>query len=120
VEAIGLQIEEDRVLPDLVVLDTEPGKELLVFLEVVASDGPISDSRKRALQSMAQYARMPADRVAYVTVYADRDHSTLRKTFGSLAWNTLVWLASEPDQLIVLHERPQSTQTRLFDLLPGV
>jgi hypothetical protein len=117
-DAIGLRVEADRLLPDLIVFDTEPGRELLVFVEVVATDGPVTDSRKAALLAMAAQAHIPPSQLAFVTVYQDRDHATFRKTFGSLAWNTLVWLASEPDYIILLRDNVLTAETRIFDLLP--
>lgn len=118
IEAIGLHLEADRLLPDLIALDMQPGRELLVFVEVVATDGPVTPSRKKALETMAADANFPADKLAFVTVYLDRDHATFRKTFGSLAWNTLVWLVSEPEHIILLRDRPLTTEARIFDLLP--
>lgn len=118
VEAIGLRLEADRLLPDVIIFDMQPERELLVFVEVVATDGPISESRKQSLQAMASGANIPHHQIAYVTVYQDRDHAAFRKTFSSLAWNTLVWLMSEPDHVIVLRERPLITEARIFDLLP--
>lgn len=118
IDAVGLRIKADRLLPDLIVLDSEPGRELLVFVEVVASDGPVTSSRKKALEEMAEDAHILANQLAFVTVYQDRDHATFRKTFGSLAWNTLVWLASEPDHIILLRDRLLTTEARIFDLLP--
>lgn len=99
--------------------DTQPGRELLVFVEVVATEGPITEARKAALQQMAAQARIPTNQLAFVTVYQDRDHTTFRRTFGSLAWNTLVWLASEPDHIILLRDQLLTTEARIFDLLPG-
>lgn len=118
IEALGLRIETDRLLPDLIALDTQLGRELLLFVEVVATDGPVTPSRKKALEAMAEEAHFTADKLAFVTVYLDRDHATFRKTFGSLAWNTLVWLASEPEHIILLRDRLLTTEERIFDLLP--
>ncbi len=43
--SIGLAIEAARLLPDLILVDLGPRDLLLIFVEVVASDGPISESR---------------------------------------------------------------------------
>ena len=50
-KAIGLTIEPDRNLPDLICADLGPAQPLLVFVEVVASDGPISEARRNALMA---------------------------------------------------------------------
>lgn len=51
--AIGLKILPDRLLPDVVLADLGPAEPLLVFVEVVATAGPMSSSRKDALLKIA-------------------------------------------------------------------
>lgn len=88
--AIGLQIDPSKLLPDIILFDLHPGRELLVFVEIVATDGPISDSRKSALLQMAANASIREGRIAFVTAYLDRNHPAFRKTFQSVTWNSLV------------------------------
>lgn len=45
-EAIGLRIKSDKNLPDIILVDVGPEHPLLVFVEVVATDGPIGETRK--------------------------------------------------------------------------
>lgn len=116
-EAIGLQIMPDRLLPDVVLFDLHQGKELLVFVEIVASDGPVSVSRKSALLAMAIDAGIPETQVAFVTAYRDRNDAAFKKTFEAVAWNTLIWFMSEPNQIVVLHDQPTASASRIFDLL---
>ncbi|HEX6899863.1 MAG TPA: BsuBI/PstI family type II restriction endonuclease [Thermoanaerobaculia bacterium] len=117
ISSIGLKIDAAKVLPDIILFDLAPHRELLVFVEVVATDGPISNSRKEALLEIAQGARIPRDRIAFVTAYRDRNDPALKKTFGSLAWNTIVWFLAEPDHVVILRSRPALEQRRIFDLL---
>lgn len=114
---IGLKIDAAKVLPDIILFDLAPHRELLVFVEVVATDGPISSSRRDALLEIAQGARIPQERIAFVTAYRDRDDPALKKTFGSLAWNSIVWFLAEPDHIVLLRSRPSLEQRRIFDLL---
>lgn len=46
--SIGLSIKADKDLPDIILVDLKPTKALLVFVEVVATDGSISARRKAA------------------------------------------------------------------------
>lgn len=103
-KSIGLKIEAQRNLPDIVLADLGPKQPLLVFIEVVASDGPVSVERKRALLRLAQDAGFPDDQVMFVTAYLDRSDAAFKKTVGSLAWGTFVWFASEAEHLIRLYE----------------
>ncbi len=117
VQAIGLKIEVARVLPDVILFDLQPGKSLLVFVEVVATDGPISASRKNALLEIATAASFPSDQVAFVTAYRDRNDSAFKKTVPTLAWRSFAWFVSEPDHIVVLHEGSTSSPAHLLDLM---
>jgi hypothetical protein len=115
--SIGLKIDRAKLLPDILLFDLETGRELLVFVEVVATDGPISESRKQALLEIAKGAQISPERIAFVTAYRDRNDQAFKKTFGSIAWNTLVWFMAEPDHVVVLREKPSLARRRIFDLI---
>jgi hypothetical protein len=103
-QAIGLQIQADRNLPDIVLADLGPTHPLLVFVEVVATDGPVDESRKEALLQLAADAGFPAEHVAFVTAYVDRSAGAFKKTVDDLAWNSFAWFMSEPQSILVLRE----------------
>lgn len=100
--SIGLQIETDRNLPDIILVDLGPADPLLVFVEVVATDGPITERRREALLERTDAAGFRRSRVAFVTAYGDRESPAFRRTMSSVAWGTFIWFASEPQNLIVL------------------
>ena len=99
-KAIGLTIPSDKSLPDIVLVDLGPEHPLLVFVEVVHSDGPVNEARKRALLKIAEGAGFEPDDVAFVTAYLDRASATFRRTVSSLAWGSYAWFASEPENLV--------------------
>ncbi len=105
-KAIGLTIPADKSLPDIVLVDLGPAHPLMVFIEVVHTDGPVNDARKTALLQIAEGAGFAPDHVAFVTAYLDRASATFRKTVSSLAWGSYAWFASEPDNLIAFSGRP--------------
>jgi BsuBI/PstI restriction endonuclease domain/BsuBI/PstI restriction endonuclease HTH domain len=117
IATIGLKIDRAKLLPDIILFDLESGRELLVFVEVVATDGPISESRKQALMEIAKDAKIPPERIAFLTAYRDRDEPAFKKTFGAVAWNTLVWFMAEPEHVVMLREKPALTKGRIFDLI---
>jgi hypothetical protein len=100
--AIGLKIEVDKNLPDVILADLGPKHPLLVFIEAVATDGPINDRRKSALEELATKAGFPLQHVAFVTAYLDRSGTPFKKTVDTLAWGSYAWFVSEPDGLIEL------------------
>jgi BsuBI/PstI restriction endonuclease domain/BsuBI/PstI restriction endonuclease HTH domain len=103
---IKLKISPDRNLPDIVLADlgsAKNGDVLLVFVEVVATDGPVTRQRQEALLKIATDAGFSEQRVAFVTAFLDRSHPAFKKTVAELAWNSFVWFAAEPENLLVLH-----------------
>jgi hypothetical protein len=114
--AIGLKIEADRNLPDLILADLGPSEPLLVFIEIVATDGAITPRRQAALHALTDTAGFSRSQIAFVTAYQDRDSQGFKKTVAQLAWNSFAWFVSEPDHLIVLMGGNVST-SRLAGLL---
>jgi hypothetical protein len=109
-KALEITLDTATLLPDVVLVDLDPpgrpGEVLLVFVEVVASDGPVTEQRQRALLDLiaaSPRAYRPED-VAFVTAYRDREGSPARRTIPSLAWRSFAWFVSEPDKLIQLHD----------------
>lgn len=102
--SIGLTIQADKNLPDTILVDLGPAHPLLVFVEVVATDGPVSERRKEALEQLVAAAGFPAEHVAFVTAYLDRSAGPFKKTVDSLAWGSYAWFAAEPERLVVFSE----------------
>lgn len=101
---IGFAIDPAKALPDIVLVDlgSTASDVLIVFVEIVATDGPINQLRKDALSRMAIEAGFDAAQIAFVTAFADRSAAAFRKSIADLAWGTYAWFASEPDKLVIL------------------
>lgn len=98
---IGLNINQQKNLPDIILVDLgDP--TLLVFVEVVATDGSMTEARREELLSLAKQAGFIEADVAFVTAFLGRTEPGFRKALASLAWNTFVWLASEPPSIIAM------------------
>jgi hypothetical protein len=108
---LGLHIEPDKHLPDLILADLGGGQALLVFVEVVATDGAMHERRKQAIYALTDAAGFSREHVALVTAYEDRDSPGYRKTVSQLAWGTFAWFASEPEQLVVLRDGLEQAAT---------
>jgi hypothetical protein len=111
---IKLDIDVTRVLPDIILADLGPKIPLLVFVECVASDGPISQARKEQLQAYASKTGLQA---AFVTAFLDRGHKGYAKVYKKLAWGSFAWFVSEPENLLCMKEGVPLTGKRLFDLI---
>ena len=64
--SLGLKIETDKLLPDMILVDLAPAETLFLFVEAVATDGPITEARRGALLDLATGAGFKADQVAFV------------------------------------------------------
>lgn len=104
--ALGLKIDATKALPDIILVDlgADPGGTdmLVVFTEVVASDGPINRERKIALTTMALEAGFDERHLAFLTAYLDRSGQPFRKSISELAWGSYAWCASEPEHVMEL------------------
>lgn len=101
---IGLEIEADKNLPDIILADLGPADPLIVFVEVVATDGAITARRQKALFSLTDNAGFERDQVAFLTAYQDRESAGFKKTVSGLAWGSFAWFASEPDKIVILRD----------------
>lgn len=106
-KSIGLTIQPDKNLPDIILVDVGSTQPRLIFVEVVATDGPVTTTRKAALVEVASAAGFPADRVSFVTAFADRADGAFKRSVDALAWGAYAWFMSEPDALMELIETPR-------------
>ena len=104
--SIGLEIRADRDLPDLILVDLGTDDPLIVFVEAVATDGPISERRQTALYALTDAGGFDRAQVAFVTAFQDRTSAGFKKTVSILAWGSSAWFVSEPDKLVILNENP--------------
>lgn len=122
-QAIGLSIDPDRNLPDMILVDLGPDvfpppQPLLVFVEVVATDGPVTEARRTALLSITTEAGFDENQVAFVTAFLDRSEAAFRRSVSELAWRSFAWFMSEPDRILLWHAKWESgMQLRLSDLM---
>ena len=116
-QEIGLTIEPERNLPDLILVDLGPETPLLVFVEVVATSGEINESRRSALMKLGIDAGFHSDHVTFLTAFEDRNSRPLRTTIGSLAWDSFIWFSSEPDQIVYLHRHDRSENVFLSNYI---
>lgn len=114
--AIGLKIEADKNLPDLILVDLAPAEPLIVFVEVVATDGAITARRQSALLDLTDAAGFDRDKVAFLTAYQDRESAGFRKTVSGLAWGSFAWFVSEPEQIMILRDS-RTSPAKLSELI---
>jgi hypothetical protein len=120
--ALQITLDAAQLLPDIVLVDLAPpgreGKVLIVFVEVVASDGPVTEQRKQALLELIAGSprHYQAEDAAFVTAFLDRAAASARRGLPSLAWRSFAWFVSEPTNLVQLHDASTASR-RLAGLL---
>lgn len=106
--ALGLKIDASKALPDIILVDLGAdvggGDMLVVFTEVVATDGPINRERKVALTGLAIEAGFSEGHLSFLTAFMDRASAPFKKSIAELAWGSYAWCASEPEHIIDLRE----------------
>jgi hypothetical protein len=107
-KAVGIKIDKAKVLPDIILVNIgESGTDTsLVFVEVVATDGPMNQGRKDLLLEYVRASGFPEDQCVFGTAFEDRADSAFKKCLPQLAWGTFAWFRSEPERLIWLADKP--------------
>ena len=119
-QAIGLAIDPNRNLPDLILVDLGPADPLLVFVEVVATNGPVSAARRSALLQIATGAGFSEAQATFVTAYADRNDAAFRRSVSELAWGTFAWFMSEPDHVVLWYAGRESSEQGKLSAMIGL
>lgn len=107
-KALGLKIDQGKVLPDIILVQVgDSGDDThLVFVEVVASDGPMNQNRMDALLEYVKASGFPEDQCHFGTAFEDRADGAFKKCLPQLAWGTFAWFRSEPERLMWLADEP--------------
>ena len=90
---LGVEVDNHGKMPDAVIYFKK--KNWLVLIEAVTSHGPVSPKRLTELKGL--FSKSNAGLV-FITAFLDR--AGLHKYLTDIAWETEVWVASDPDHLI--------------------
>jgi BsuBI/PstI restriction endonuclease domain/BsuBI/PstI restriction endonuclease HTH domain len=113
---VHLPINPNQLLPDIILVDLGSEATRFVFVELVSTDGPITEERRARFAEIVRAGGHDVRNAAFVTAFLDRSSRVYRKLASEFAWDSFVWFASEPDKLIV-HLNTGDRATKLFDLL---
>jgi hypothetical protein len=101
---IGIEIDASVDLPDIILVDLTSSAILIVFIEIVATDGAITNRRKEALYKITDAAGFKRSEVMFVTVFQDKNSQAFKKVFDNVTSNSLIWFSSQPDSIFILKE----------------
>lgn len=93
---LGFEITLHDKMPDVVLY--KPDEDWIYFIEAVTSVGPMSPQRIIELGHMTQ--NVNAGKI-FITAFPDLD--TYKMFINSIAWETEVWIANNPNHMIHLN-----------------
>mgnify|MGYP001809668538 CR=1 FL=1 len=99
---IGLPIDQQKLLPDVVLADLGAAEILVVFVEIVATDGPVTEDRKAELLTMTRRAGFADRQVVFVSVFEHRGAAPAKARLSAVAVDGYLWFMAEPDLLLSL------------------
>ena len=107
-KALGLNFDAAKILPDIILVNigATGAETYLVFIEVVASDGPMDLDRKKSLLTYIKASGFPEEQCMFGTAFDDRAHAAFKKALPKLAWGSFAWFRTEPEQLMWLADEP--------------
>lgn len=92
-KSLAISVDEHEKLADVMLLSSD--NATLFIVEVVTSHGPVSPKRFEELEQILAACSL---RRVYITAFPDV--SAFKKHVSDIAWETEVWIASEPDHMI--------------------
>lgn len=118
---LGISVSAGKLAPDLILVDLgeETEDPVFVFVELVATDGPITEERREALLALATSAGYSSSQAVFVTAFLDRSQAPFKRSAPVLAWKTYVWFATEPTNLVGLLEAEAGRYLIDLHRLPG-
>ena len=102
--ALGLTIDPGSLLPDAVIVDIGETPPAFWIVEAVASDGPVTEDRRRQLLRWAEEQRIPVGSCQFLSAFLDRNDSASKRRLKDLAIGTYAWYASEPTRELAWYE----------------
>lgn len=97
---LGLPIDQQTLLPDLLMADLDPARDEVWLVEVVSTDGPITDARRDALLEWATEHGVREAQCRFLTAFTSRTAKPFKKAIPVLARGSFAWFLDEPDALL--------------------
>jgi hypothetical protein len=118
--ALGLTMDPTALLPDAVLVDIGVDPPVFWMVEAVATDGPVTEERRRQLLEWAADQRIPTESCAFLSAFVSRNDNAARRRLKDIAEGTFAWYADEPARELAWYELVDNTaaQERLAEVTP--
>ncbi|AEF42734.1 BsuBI/PstI family type II restriction endonuclease [Hoyosella subflava] len=103
-QQLGIQIDVANVLPDALIADIGSDPVRFWLGEAVASDGPVTEERRKLLLHWASQQNILPSSCSFLTAFHSRNAAAARRRLKDLASGTWAWFADEPTQELAWYE----------------
>lgn len=101
---LGLSIDQTALLPDALIVDIGQDPPTFWIIEAVATDGPVTEDRRRALLRWAAVQRIPDGSCQFLSAFGSRNSPPARRRLKDIAAGTYAWYADEPGNELAWYE----------------
>lgn len=102
--ALGITIDRSALLPDALIADIGAQPPTFWIVEAVATDGAVTEDRRRQLLRWAQEQRIAPESCRFLSAFLDRNASIAKRRLKDLAVDTFAWFAAEPTRELAWYE----------------
>jgi len=95
---LGITLDVSNLLPDALLADLATEPVTFWVIEAVATDGAITEQRKRELEQWAPAQRIRVDSLRFLTAFVSRNQPAAKRRLKDLAVGTYAWFSDEPQQ----------------------
>jgi len=103
-KSLGITMSPGGALPDVVIADVANHPVKFWLIEVVATDGAVTDARKVALLAWASENGIPHGHCEFLSAFVSRRAPPARKRLPDLAEGTYAWFLDEPGLELAWYE----------------
>lgn len=101
---LGIALDVRALLPDAVIVDIAASPPEVWIIEAVATDGPVTEERKRLLLEWATDQRIPELSCRFLSAFLSRNHAAAKRRLKDVAVGTFAWYLDEPTRELSWHE----------------
>lgn len=105
---IKMPLDAAKLLPDCLIVDLAEDRGHFWFVEAVATDGPITESRKKEFVEWAAKGGLSPEKCRFLTAFEGRGYGPAKAALPKLAKHSYTWYLDEPDMLLSWESLPHA------------
>ncbi|SDN09685.1 BsuBI/PstI family type II restriction endonuclease [Actinacidiphila guanduensis] len=108
---IKMPLDAAKLLPDCLIVDLAKERGHFWFIEAVATDGPITEARKKEFIKWASKGGLPIDKCRFLTAFEGRGYGPAKVALPKLANHSHSWYLDEPAMVLTWDSLPDSPES---------